>query len=193
MTRKRLLDLALLLPAAPIYGLATAVLALAVRMVDGRPVFFGQERVGQGGRRFCIWKLRTMTIERDPVLRRPTRLGGWMRQRGLDEIPQLFNVLRGEMSLVGPRPLTPADADRLTAQHPPFAQRFAVAPGLTGLAQVSSAAGVVGSGVVVTAAHDAEYVQRCGTVLDLRILGRTVWINCVGKRRGARAATARPI
>jgi lipopolysaccharide/colanic/teichoic acid biosynthesis glycosyltransferase len=191
MSRKRLLDLALLLPAAPFYGMAAAVLGLAVRVVDGPPVFFGQQRVGQGGRPFRIWKLRTMTTDADPAQRRPTQLGGWMRQRGLDEIPQLLNVLLGDMSLVGPRPLTPADAERLTAQHPPFARRFAVAPGLTGLAQVSTAPGVVASGVRVTAAHDADYVQRCGTLLDLRILARTVWINCVGKRRGA--ATARPI
>jgi putative colanic acid biosynthesis UDP-glucose lipid carrier transferase len=108
-----------------------------------------------------------------------------MRQRGLDEIPQLFNVLRGDMSLVGPRPLTPADADRLVAQHPPFAERFAVPPGLTGLAQVANAAGVVGTGVLATAALDTDYIRRRGALLDLRILTRTVWINCVGKRRGA--------
>jgi lipopolysaccharide/colanic/teichoic acid biosynthesis glycosyltransferase len=186
MTRKRLLDLALLAPAAPLYGLATVALGLAVWVADGLPLFFGQDRVGQGRRPFRIWKLRTMTTEADPALRRPTRLGRWMRQRGLDEIPQLFNVLVGDMSLVGPRPLTPADADRLTAQHPPFAQRFAVAPGLTGLAQVSSPVGVVDSGVLASAAYDTEYIRRCGTLLDLRILARTVWINCVGKRRGVR-------
>jgi lipopolysaccharide/colanic/teichoic acid biosynthesis glycosyltransferase len=190
MSSKRLLDLGLLLPAAPLYGAATALLAVAVLLVDGGPVLFAQERVGQGGGRFRIWKLRTMTTEADPALRRPTRLGAWMRQRGLDEIPQLFNVLRGDMSLVGPRPLTPADAERLTAQHPPFAARFAVAPGLTGLAQVTEAAGVLGAGVQATAARDAEYIRRQSAVLDLRILIRTVWINCVGKRRGA---AARPI
>jgi lipopolysaccharide/colanic/teichoic acid biosynthesis glycosyltransferase len=186
MDRKRLLDLSLMVPAAPLYGMATALLALAVRIADGPPVFFAQERVGQGGRPFRIWKLRTMTTEADPARRRPTRLGAWMRQRGLDEIPQLFNVLRGDMSLVGPRPLTPADAERLTALHPPFAARFAVAPGLTGLAQVMGPVGVVESGAAVTADRDAEYVRRRGTLLDLRILARTVWINCVGKRRGVR-------
>jgi lipopolysaccharide/colanic/teichoic acid biosynthesis glycosyltransferase len=183
MTRKRLLDLALLVPAAPLYGLVTVALALAVWVVDGRPLFFGQDRVGQGRRLFRIWKLRTMTTDADPALRRPTPLGRWMRQRGLDEIPQLFSVLVGDMSLVGPRPLTPDDADRLSAQHPPFSRRFAAVPGLTGLAQVSGARGVVAS-----AAHDAEYVLRCGALLDLRILVRTVWINCVGKHRGVRRA-----
>ena len=187
MSGKRLLDLALLAPAAPLYAAALAALALAVRVVDGRPVFFAQERVGQGGRRFRLWKLRTMTTEADPAQRRPTRLGRWLRQRGLDEIPQLWNVLRGDMSLVGPRPLTPADAERLTAQHPPFAARFAVPPGLTGLSQVAHAAGVVGSGAVATAALDTEYIRRRGALLDVRILVRTVWINCVGKRRGTAA------
>jgi lipopolysaccharide/colanic/teichoic acid biosynthesis glycosyltransferase len=187
MTGKRLLDLALLAPAAPIYAAVLAALALAVRVVDGAPVFFGQERVGQGGRRFRLWKLRTMTTEADPARRRPTRLGAWMRQRGLDEIPQFWNVVRGDMSLVGPRPLTPTDVERLTAQHPAFAARFAVPPGLTGLAQIANAAGVVQSGVVATTALDVDYIRRRGALLDLRILARTVWINCVGKRRGAAA------
>jgi lipopolysaccharide/colanic/teichoic acid biosynthesis glycosyltransferase len=187
MRGKRLLDLALLAPAAPLYAAVAALLALAVRVVDGRPVFFVQERVGQGGHRFRIWKLRTMTSEPDPTRRRPTRLGAWMRQRGLDEIPQLFNVLRGDMSLVGPRPLTPGDAERLTAQYPPFAARFAVPPGLTGLAQVANATGVVGAGVLATTALDTEYIRRRGALLDVHILARTVWINCVGKRRGAAA------
>jgi lipopolysaccharide/colanic/teichoic acid biosynthesis glycosyltransferase len=185
MTGKRALDLALLAPAAPIYAAVVGLLALAVRCVDGPPVFFAQERLGLGGRRFRIWKLRTMTMEADPARRQPTRLGAWMRQRGLDEIPQLWNVLRGDMSLVGPRPLTPTDAERLTAQHPPFAARFAVAPGLTGLAQIANPAGVVRSGVVATTALDTEYIRRRGVGLDLAILARTVWINCVGKRRGA--------
>ena len=182
MSRKRLLDLALLLPLVPLFLAAVGLLALAVLVLDGRPVFFHQPRVGIGGRVFTVLKLRTMTCEPDPRARRPTRLGAWLRQRGLDELPQLFNVLRGDMSLVGPRPLTPADAARLTALHPPFAARFAGAPGLTGLAQVCLA-----EGPALTAELDAAYLARRSAALDLRILLRTAWMNLVGKRRGARA------
>jgi lipopolysaccharide/colanic/teichoic acid biosynthesis glycosyltransferase len=182
MGSKRALDLALLLPALPAYGLATAVLAMVVLAVDGRPVFFSQPRVGQGRRLFRVWKLRTMTTEADPAARVATRLGAWLRQRGLDEIPQLLSVLRGDMSLVGPRPLTPEHAERLCARHPPFAARFRVTPGLTGLAQISRT-----GDVAATAALDAEYARRRSTVLDVAILARTVWINLVGKRRGMRS------
>jgi lipopolysaccharide/colanic/teichoic acid biosynthesis glycosyltransferase len=180
VTTKRLLDLALLIPLVPLFASLVGLLALVVRVVDGRPVFFAQPRVGAGGRPFTVWKLRTMTCEPDPALRRPTRLGQWLRQRGLDELPQLYNVLIGDMSLVGPRPLTPTDAARLTALHPPFAARFAVPPGLTGLAQVCLA-----QGVALTSELDAAYVRTRSAGLDLRILLRTTWMNLVGKRRGA--------
>ncbi len=177
---KRLFDLCLLLPLVPLFAALTGLLALAVLLADGRPLFFRQPRVGRDRRRFTVWKLRTMTCEPDPADRRPTRLGAWLRQRGLDELPQLYNVLRGDMSLVGPRPLTPADAERLCALHPPFAARFAAAPGLTGLAQVCLA-----QGVALTGQLDAAYVRTRSAALDLRILLRTAWMNLVGKRRGA--------
>jgi len=178
---KRLLDLALLLPLVPFFGLAVGVLALVVLLVDGRPVFFTQPRLGQGRRAFRILKLRTMTCEQDVRARRPTQLGNLLRHHGLDELPQLFNVLIGDMSLVGPRPLTPEDAERLIAAHPPLAARFGVPPGITGLAQVCQA-----RGAALTAQLDAEYARSSSASVDLRILLRTTWINLVGKRRGAR-------
>lgn len=191
LARKRLFDLALLLPLLPLFALLTGALALAVLVCDGRPIFFTQPRVGHRRRIFQVVKLRTMTREPDPADRRPTRLGAFLRQRGLDELPQLLvNVLRGDMSLVGPRPLTEADADRLVAEHPPFAGRFDVPPGLTGLAQVCLA-----QGSALTAALDAAYAERRSAALDLRILLRTAWMNLVGKRRGALRTTlpiARP-
>jgi hypothetical protein len=120
MTRKRVLDLALLLPLVPLFATAVGLLALLVLLIDGRPIFFGQPRLGRARRPFAIWKLRTMTTEPDPNDRRPTRLGAWLRQRGLDELPQLYCVLRGHMSLVGPRPLTAADARASAPPAPPL-------------------------------------------------------------------------
>src|SRR5690349_12596059 len=106
MSAKRLLDLVLLVPLVPFFAAGTALLALVVLLLDGRPVFFTQPRLGRVGRPFRIWKLRTMTSEPEVQARRPTELGAWLRGRGLDELPQLWNVLVGDMSLVGPRPLT---------------------------------------------------------------------------------------
>ncbi|HVE85849.1 MAG TPA: sugar transferase [Myxococcales bacterium] len=179
MSPKRWFDLTLLAAASPIATLAISLLAALVWLADGRPIFFRQVRVGRGRRPFRIWKLRTMTCEPEEHARRPTRLGGWLRHRGLDELPQLINVLAGEMSLVGPRPLTPADAGRLAADHAAFEDRFHVAPGITGLAQVCGA-----RGAAPTAQLDAEYARTRSAAMDLGILLRTVWINVVGKRRG---------
>lgn len=178
---KRLLDVTLLLTAAPLWLPVCATLALAVLVCDGRPVFFRQLRVGQAGRMFRIWKLRTMTMEPELAARRPTRLGGWLRVRGLDELPQLLNVLQGHMSLVGPRPLTPEDGARLAQQHPAFAARLHCRPGITGLSQVCGA-----RGAALTSALDAHYARTTSVRLDLSLILRTAWINVVGKRRGQR-------
>ena len=185
MNQKRVFDLSLLLPLLPLFVVAVAVLALLALATHGRPLFFLQIRLGRDRKPFWIWKLRTLTTEADPLARRPTRFGGWMRQRGLDELPQLFNVLRGDMSLVGPRPLTPADVRRLLALHAPLAHRFRVPPGLTGLAQVAGA-----RGPALTAALDNEYAETRSVVRDLTILLRTFWINLVGKRLGTRGTKA---
>ncbi len=185
MTRKRLFDLALLLPLVPLFAVVIAGLATIVWVCDGRPILFRQLRLGRDQQVFTVWKLRTMTREADPRQRRPTRFGAWLRHRGLDELPQLWNILRGDMSLVGPRPLTPEDAARLSREHPPFAARFAVAPGLTGLAQVCLA-----QSVALTSQLDAAYARQPSAMLDLKILLRTAWMNLVGKRRGALAMSA---
>lgn len=176
---KRALDLVLLLPLTPLFALITGALALLVLCVDGRPVFFLQKRVGRGGAPFTVFKLRTMTTDADESARRPTQLGALLRKHGLDELPQLVNVLLGSMSLVGPRPLTQKDVERLVALHPPFAARFEVKPGLTGFAQVHKTSGIVDS-----ARLDAEYAQRQGAAVDIAVLSRTAWINLVGKQRG---------
>ncbi len=165
----------------PLWGGLLGLLALTVLLVDGRPVMFPQERLGRGGRRFRIFKLRSMTTEADPLARKPTGLGRHLRQHGLDELPQLLDVLTGDMSLVGPRPLTPDDFKRLAAIHPELARRLELPPGLTGLAQVCGA-----RGAALTSALELHYAQRWTPGLDLAILMRTAWINLVGKRRGTR-------
>ena len=187
MNRKRLFDLLLLLPVLPFAAALVALLAAAVRVFDGAPVFFLQERAGTGQRPFRIFKLRTLTQEANPADRRATRLGAFLRKRGLDELPQLFNVLRGEMSLVGPRPLSLEDARRLVAAHPPFASRFELPPGLTGPAQVVNL-----RGVHRTAEVEAAYAETRSAPGDLGILLRTVWINLFGKPKATDRVTRRP-
>jgi lipopolysaccharide/colanic/teichoic acid biosynthesis glycosyltransferase len=181
MKAKRALDLVIVVASLPVLIPAVGLLAAVCWLCQGRPVFFLQERVGERARPFWIWKLRTMTLEPNPRDRRPTRLGQWLRERGLDELPQALNILLGQMSCVGPRPLTPVDAQRLMGLYPPFAARFAAKPGLTGLGQVC-----VARGVEFNARLDAEYARRQGLWLDLAILAGTLWIHVVGKRRGAR-------
>jgi lipopolysaccharide/colanic/teichoic acid biosynthesis glycosyltransferase len=137
---KRLFDLALVLAAAPLWIPTLVAVAALVRSRIGRPVLFVQERSGRGGRSFRMYKFRTMTDARDargallPDADRLTSFGRRLRGTSLDELPELLNVLRGEMSLVGPRPLLPAYLPRYSARH---ALRHTVPPGLTGLAQVS--------------------------------------------------------
>jgi lipopolysaccharide/colanic/teichoic acid biosynthesis glycosyltransferase len=169
-TTKRLLDVvgasALLVGTAPLAG----VLAAAVWLEDGAPIFFTQTRTGRHGRPFRIVKFRTLrTGDHNPA--RPgdaaTRVGRWMRRWGLDELPQLWNVLRGEMSLVGPRPTLPEQ----TARYGPFERRrLAVKPGLTGWAQIH------GRNALPWPARirlDVWYAEHQRLALDLEILLRT--------------------
>lgn len=156
----------LLVVLAPLLGLV----ALGIWLDDGRPVFFTQTRVGQGGAPFRLWKFRTLTTgPKDPT--RPadhtTRLGAVLRRWALDELPQLWNVLRGEMSLVGPRPTLP---DQVQHYGPHERIRLRVRPGLTGWAQIH------GRNALSWPARidlDVWYVRNWSLALDLRILART--------------------
>jgi sugar transferase EpsL len=171
---KRLLDVVLaglgLLVLAPVLLGLTLVIWLAL----GRPVFFRQERPGFQGRPFRLVKFRTMNDARDaagnllPDGQRLTRLGRWLRRTSLDELPELWNVLRGDMSLVGPRPLL---MRYLPYFRPRERLRFEVRPGITGLAQVS---GRNCLGWDQRLELDAQYVENLSLVNDLRILWRTV-------------------
>lgn len=176
---KHCLDLAVALPV--LFGLLPLllVLALLVRVNFGSPVLFRQERVGRDERVFRLNKFRTMTNARDedgallPDAERLTAFGLFLRRWSLDELPQLLNVIRGELSLVGPRPLIVRYLPRYTERQ---RRRHLVLPGITGWAQVN------GRNLLSWEArfeHDLWYVEHCSFWLDLKILVRTV-VNLFG-------------
>jgi exopolysaccharide biosynthesis WecB/TagA/CpsF family protein len=153
-------------------------LGVCISLDSPGPVLFCQERVGKGGRRFRMWKLRTLRASFPPNARKrtiraddTTRIGRLLRRSALDELPQLVNVLRGEMSLVGPRPEMPF----LARGDAPGTLRLSVRPGMTGLWQVARLRGELGGQEIHdTPAYDLEYVRRVGLRLDLAILWHTV-------------------
>lgn len=149
--------------------------ALLVMTAIGRPVFFTQDRPGLGGRTFQLIKFRSMSEARDtqgqllPDAQRLGRAGHWLRASSLDELPELINVLRGDMSLVGPRPLLIEYLPLYSAEQ---RRRHDVRPGLTGLAQVS---GRNALGWEEKFAFDLRYVDEWSMGLDLKILAATAW------------------
>jgi lipopolysaccharide/colanic/teichoic acid biosynthesis glycosyltransferase len=168
---KRLFDVSVVLALLPVVLPLCALVALAVRTFLGAPVLFRQQRPGQHGVPFRLVKFRTMTQTSEAGLedeRRLTAFGRWLRSCSLDELPELWNVLRGDMSLVGPRPLLMSYLDRYTAEQ---ARRHVVRPGITGLAQVN---GRNALGWDDRFAFDCEYIAHCSLGLDVRILALTL-------------------
>lgn len=187
---KRVLDLGIVLCLAPLAAVLVLV-ALVLARMDGGPGLFGHVRIGRDGRPFTCWKIRTMhrdagarlvallatdaaaarlwdshgKLPRDP---RITRLGGVLRRFSIDELPQLWNVARGEMSLVGPRPVTAAELERYGARRGFY---VACRPGITGLWQVSGRNALCYDDRV---ALDQRYAERVGLVSDLVLMVRTV-------------------
>lgn len=182
---KRFLDLALAVPAAVLCLPLLAAVACAVRLMLGRPVLFPQSRPGLHAGLFTLYKFRTMTDARgkDGVLlpdsARLTRFGRFLRRTSLDELPELYNVLRGDMSLVGPRPLLPQYLGRYTAEQ---ARRHEVKPGLTGWAQVNGRNAITWEEKF---AMDVWYADHRSLLLDLKILARTA--AAVARRDGISA------
>jgi Undecaprenyl-phosphate galactose phosphotransferase WbaP len=188
---KRALDLilgALLLVVSVPIGV---LIAAAIWLESGRPILFAHRRIGQGGKTFLLYKFRSMVANADAVLQRHleqrpelamewrrdhklkddprvTRVGRFLRKRSLDELPQFWNVLRGDMSLVGPRPIVPEETGKY---GPGFRMYTLVKPGLTGLWQVS---GRNDTSYRKRVSLDAEYIRRWSLWLDLRILLQTV-------------------
>lgn len=175
----------------PVVLLMTAVaapiilaLAVLVKLTSNGPAFYLQTRLGRGGRTFKIIKLRTMRHNCEagtgpvwslPGDRRVTRLGRLLRDTHLDELPQLFNVLMGHMSLVGPRPERPEITERIERTLPEFRGRLLVRPGVTGLAQMRLPADTDLEGVRRKLAHDLYYAHEVSLLLDLRVAFSTAF------------------
>ena len=187
---KRCFDLivgaTLLILASPIMLLT----ALLILLEDGAPIFYAQERVGRGGKAFRVIKFRSMRrdAEKDGKPRwassnddRVTRVGRVIRKLRIDELPQLFNVLAGEMSLVGPRPERPYFVDQLTQQIPFYAVRHCVKPGVTGWAQVRYQYGASVDDAAEKLQYDLYYVKNHSLILDTLVLFETVRVVLTGE------------
>ena len=191
---KRLLDVSLsgvgLLLSSPLW----ALLAAAIKLEDGGPIFYGQERVGEGGRIFHAYKFRSMipdaearvgalqASQHDP---RVTRVGRIMRATAMDELPQLWNIFAGDMSFVGPRALRPGEIEaRGDGSHekledvPGFAERHSIRPGLTGVAQIFAPRDIARRNKF---RYDRVYIRRRGFGLDLRLIALSFWITFRGR------------
>jgi len=183
---KRLLDIALSLGGLVLLAVPFCAIAFVIRCDSEGPIFFRQERVGKGGRLFRVWKFRTMKpgvaeqglgrhVSPDETC--VTRVGRLLREWGLDELPQLANVLKGDMSLVGPRPVLPRHVARFDSHQ---RLRLAMKPGITGWALINGRNRLSWKQRVEL---DIWYIERWSFWLDIRILIATVWIVLV-RREG---------
>jgi putative colanic acid biosysnthesis UDP-glucose lipid carrier transferase len=188
---KRLEDLVLGLGILLVLAIPMLIIALGVKITSPGPVFFKQTRYGMGGERIKVWKFRSMTVcedgpnvaqakREDP---RITPYGNFLRRTSLDELPQLFNVISGSMSLVGPRPHAVAHNEFYRGQIKGYMLRHKVKPGITGLAQVNGFRGETEtldkmSGRI---AYDLEYIRNWSVILDIKILWKTIFKGFVGQ------------
>lgn len=177
-----------------VFAPLAVVIAAAIKLEDGGPVMFSQDRVGRGGVVFRAHKFRSMIADAEratgPVQAtaadpRITRVGRVLRATAFDELPQLWNILRGDMSIVGPRPLRPGEADTTgdgtllqLSDIPGYEARHRVRPGLTGLAQVYAPRDLRRTGKF---RYDLLYQRRAGFCLDLRLIAQSFWITLRGR------------
>lgn len=174
---RRSADFVAALALAPLAVPVGLVAALALCVVDGGPVIFAQERVGRGRKPFTIYKFRTM---RDGQV---TPVGGVLRKTGLDEVPQLYNVMRGDMSLVGPRPLLLSDIARLGWDRAKFDSRWSVRPGIVGPVQIWS---TMACDARLSWIYDRAYVERASLRTDMGLIAAAGMCALLGKPRAAR-------
>jgi exopolysaccharide biosynthesis polyprenyl glycosylphosphotransferase len=189
---KRVLDFTLALGLLMVLSPILAIISIGVMLTSGRPIFYSQTRIGQNGRHFDIFKFRSMRKDAEsktgPIWAsstdsRCTRLGAFLRRTNLDELPQLWNVVRGDMSLVGPRPERPVFIDEFRRILPDYDLRHAMPVGMTGWAQVHGWRGR--TSIRKRLQYDLDYIQRWSFWLDIKVLlmtiehvllGRITWI-----------------
>jgi len=190
----RALDIALATFALLVTAPLSALIALAIRFEGAGPVLYRQQRVGKDGAEFELCKFRTMVAGSDPVGigtaieandPRVTKVGRLLRKLSLDELPNLINVLRGEMAIVGPRPTIPAQVELYTPRQ---RRRLDVRPGMTGWAQVSGRSAIDWSERIEL---DVWYVENRSVALDLRILARTARLILTGQGIGGETPSSR--
>tara|TARA_B100000029_G_scaffold443023_1_gene461788 strand:+ start:838 stop:1446 length:609 start_codon:yes stop_codon:yes gene_type:complete len=188
---KRLFDLILLsisnVLLFPLLLLAVVTLSILIKLEDRGPVLYTQKRIGLNGKVFNLYKFRSMKVNAEqltgPVLssqfdQRQTNIGTFMRKRALDEIPQLYNLWNGDMSIVGPRPERPELVEKIIEDLPEFIARQTVKPGLTGLAQIR---GKYSSDPAVKLMHDQAYIHNMTPMVDIKIILESVYRTVSGK------------
>ena len=172
---KRLADIVCALAALSVFCWLYAIVALLVRINLGSPILFKQPRPGKDEKIFYLYKFRTMTDKRDangnllPDSERLTKFGKFIRATSLDELPEAINILKGDMSVVGPRPLLVRDMVFMTPEQ---RKRHTVSPGLTGLAQISGRNGITWEQKL---SYDLEYIEKISFFKDVKIVLLTVW------------------
>jgi lipopolysaccharide/colanic/teichoic acid biosynthesis glycosyltransferase len=181
---KRTFDIFLSLFGILIFSPFIVLFSLLIKLQDGGPILFAQERWGKDGRVFKIYKFRTMIINADEKFGfhpaedndpRVTAVGKFLRATAMDELPQIFNILKGDMSFVGPRPMAVLEID---SNHPLFMERHKIRPGLTGPAQVGVARDVSFDEKLK---YDLDYVRRGNFTGDTKLLFLSLWITLCGK------------
>jgi lipopolysaccharide/colanic/teichoic acid biosynthesis glycosyltransferase len=191
---KRLFDIVVSGAGMLVFSPVAALIAIAIKIEDGGPVLFVQDRVGKDCRVFPAYKFRSMIVDAEkhtgPVQAtandpRMTRVGRIIRATAFDELPQLWNIFRGDMSVVGPRPLRPGESDTTAdgvqlplSAIPGYQARHRVRPGLTGVAQVYAPRDLPRTGKF---RYDLLYLRRAGFCVDLRLIATSFWITARGK------------
>jgi exopolysaccharide biosynthesis polyprenyl glycosylphosphotransferase len=186
---KRGVDIALSLIGLIVSAIPMAITALVVWFESGAPVLYRQQRVGQHGREFTLFKFRSMRVDAEsagPIWAREnddrvTSVGRFIRTTRLDELPQLWNVLRGDMSFVGPRPERPYFVEQLSRDIPFYHERHSVKPGITGWAQVKYRYGASVEDAMEKLRYDLYYIKHLSLVFDLTIVADTVKVILFGK------------